>query len=214
MPRAVILDFGGVMIDPVMTRRGHDDPGISALELFFLREIRAVYHQTEASHELHLLETGRISEADFFAHLCDHAAAAGLPRVDPERVRGHVVRRDMVASAAMVDAVRELRAAGYRTALLTNNAREWRDARRAVMPLDELFDVVVDSSEVGMRKPQPQIYVHTCELLGVDPADCLFVDDLECNVEAAQALGMETLLCDDPVRVAGELLERLVPSSG
>ena len=166
MPRAVILDYGGVMIDPVMTRRGHDDPDIAALELFFLREIRAVYHHTEATHDLHLLETGRISEADFFAHLCERAAAAGLARVDPERVRDHVVRRERAAVAAMVDAVRELRAAGYRTALLTNNAREWGAYWRTVMPLDELFDAVVDSSEVGMRKPQPQIYLHTCELLG------------------------------------------------
>ena len=213
MPRAVILDLGGVMIEAVLTRRGHADPDLAALERFFLRELQAVYPSTEPGHDLHLLETGRISEAEFFAHLCDRAAAAGLPRVDPERVRDHVVRREIVASAAMVDAVRRLRDAGYRTALLTNNAREWGPGWRPVVPLDELFDVVVDSSEVGMRKPQPQIYLHTCEQLGVDPADCVFVDDLACNVEAATALGMEAVLCDDAIRVAAELLERLIPAT-
>jgi putative hydrolase of the HAD superfamily len=78
-----------------------------------------------------------------------------------------------------------------------------------VLPLDELFDVVVDSSEVGMRKPDPGIYLLTCRKLGVGPEECIFVDDLECNVVAAAALGMETILCDDPMRAAASVLERI-----
>jgi putative hydrolase of the HAD superfamily len=214
MPRAVILDFGGVMTEPFFTPRDHDDADLGALELFFLREVNRVYADVEVTHDLHLLETGRMSEADFFANLCDRAVEHGLARVEPQRARDYIVRRRLVACAAMVDAVRELRSAGYRTALLTNNAREWEQWWRPVVPLDELFDVVVDSSDVGLRKPGVDVYMHTCARLGVDPADCVFVDDLECNIDAARALGMEAILCDDPVRVAGELLARLVPQPG
>jgi putative hydrolase of the HAD superfamily len=116
----------------------------------------------------------------------------------------------LVACDEMVDAVRRVRAAGYRTALLTNNAREWGVRWRAVLPLDELFDVVVDSSEVGLRKPDPAIYRLTCASLGVRPEECLFVDDLECNVVAGRGLGMEAMLCSDGRTTAAEVLSRLI----
>jgi putative hydrolase of the HAD superfamily len=120
----------------------------------------------------------------------------------------------MVASEAMIDAVRRVRAAGHRTALLTNNAREWEATWRVLMPFDELFDVILDSSAVGLRKPDPAIYRLTCERLGLDPAECLFVDDLECNVAAARALGMEALLCSDGPATAVEVLRRMLDGGG
>ena len=78
-------------------------------------------------------------------------------------------------------------------ALLTNNVREWEPRWRAMLPeLDEIFEVVVDSAFVGMRKPEPEIYQLTLERLGggVEPADCVFVDDIELNCDAARELGM------------------------
>jgi putative hydrolase of the HAD superfamily len=120
----------------------------------------------------------------------------------------------MVASEVMVEAVRQVRAAGHRTALLTNNVREWELAWRALMPFDELFDVTVDSSAVGLRKPDPAIYRLTCERLGLDPAECLFVDDLECNVAAARALGMEALLCADGPATAAEVRRLMLNGGG
>jgi putative hydrolase of the HAD superfamily len=79
-----------------------------------------------------------------------------------------------------------------RAALLTNNVREWEPLWRAKLPeVDELFEVVVDSAFVGMRKPDPAIYALTLERLGgVAPERCVFVDDLDVNCEAARALGM------------------------
>ena len=92
----------------------------------------------------------------------------------------------------MIDFVRELRGRGVRAALLTNNVREWEPLWRAKLPeIDELFEVVVDSAFVGLRKPDPAIYELTLERLGgVSRRDCVFVDDLEVNCEAARALGM------------------------
>jgi putative hydrolase of the HAD superfamily len=87
--------------------------------------------------------------------------------------------------------MREIRREGYRMALLTNNVREWEHLWRAMLPVDEIFELVVDSGFVGLRKPDPAIYELTlARLSGVDAEDCLFVDDLPVNVDAALAIGM------------------------
>jgi len=136
--------------------------------------------------------------------------AAGNEPVDPREAQQAVFGRGMVACGAMADAVRQIRDAGYRTALLTNISREGEAIFSKLFPVDELFDVVVDSSKVGMRKPDPEIYRLTCSLLGVEPDRCLFIDDLLCNVEAADALGMQTIQCLDPVVVADQVVRRLL----
>jgi putative hydrolase of the HAD superfamily len=90
----------------------------------------------------------------------------------------------------MVETVRRVRAAGAKTAILTNNIAEGRDHWMGWLPVDELFDAVVDSSAVGMRKPNPAIYQHTLSLLdGASPDHAVFLDDYESNVRAAEALG-------------------------
>lgn len=211
--RAAILDFGGVMTEPVFRRTPDLPPDMLALAGFFLQELLEVYHLPTGSHDLHLLETGRLAEAEFMRRLCERFAAAGNPPVDPEHARQAIFGRGIVACGAMVDAVRQLRDAGVRTALLTNNVREWEPQWRPVVPVDELFEVVVDSSVVGLRKPDPEIYRLTCERLGVDPADCLFVDDAQCNVDAAAALGMQVVWCRDPVDAAGEVVTAVLGRS-
>lgn len=208
--RGAVFDFGGVMTQPPFRRPAEADALLTSLLAAFLHEAAEVYHLPTGDHDLHLLETGRLAEAEYFARLCERHAAAGNPRLDPVVARRMLVGRPLLACDAMVEAVRRVRAAGYRTGLVTNNAREWGETWRRVVPLDELFDVVLDSSEVGLRKPDPAIYRLACERLGVAPAECLFVDDLECNVAAAQRLGMEVLLCGDGTATAAEVLRRLV----
>jgi len=92
----------------------------------------------------------------------------------------------------MIALMRELGAGGRRMALLTNNIREWELLWRAKLPVDEIFELVVDSAFVGMRKPDPAIYELTVERLGdgIAAAECLFVDDVAVNIEAARELGM------------------------
>jgi len=95
--------------------------------------------------------------------------------------------------------VAALRAEGYRTALVTNNVREGAAAWRALIAVDDLFDVVVDSSAVGMRKPNPAIYLHTLDLLGgIAPERAVFLDDVEGNLVGARRAGLHTVLVEDP----------------
>ena len=93
----------------------------------------------------------------------------------------------------MVEAVLRLREI-IPTALLTNNVREWRSGWQSVLDVDALFDVVIDSSAEGTRKPEPRIYELTCERLSVDHSEIFFVDDIGQNLKAARALGWQTAL--------------------
>ena len=102
-------------------------------------------------------------------------------------------------------------ARGLRTAIVTNNIREYGDAWRARIAIDELFDLVVDSCEEGVRKPDPAIFHTTLERLGVsDPARAVFLDDFAGNIAAARALGMHGILVGpDPAPAVAELLTLL-----
>ena len=96
----------------------------------------------------------------------------------------------------LVDYVRRIRSSGLATGIITNNVVEFRDHWRAMLPVDELFDFVVDSSEVGMRKPNPAIFAKALEIGGLAPEQVLFLDDFEGNVLAASALNIHSILVD------------------
>ncbi|GAC1342907.1 MAG: hypothetical protein NVSMB29_15080 [Candidatus Dormibacteria bacterium] len=208
--RGAIFDFGGVMTQPIFRLNGDEDPVLLGLVGHFIREAEAVYGKTDVSHDLHLLEVGRLSEPDFFARLCERFAEAGGPRVDPVEAQRMIFGRPMVACAEMVDAVARVRAAGYRTAMLTNVARGSAHLWESLIDVEELFDVLVDSSVVGLRKPDPAIFRLTCERLELPPEDCLFVDDIPSNVAGAAQLGIEAILCRNPTEVAEEVILRLL----
>ena len=111
---------------------------------------------------------------------------------------------------AMYDLLRAARATGIRTCLLSNSwGADWYD--RTDFPA--LFDGVVISCEVGMRKPEPEIFRHAAELIGLPPAACVFVDDVEANIVAAQACGMTGVHHEDPV-VTTERVATLLGISG
>jgi epoxide hydrolase-like predicted phosphatase len=210
--KGAIFDLGGVMTEPLGRHREEIvDPVQLDLLRFFLNEFRDVYHLPTGAHDLHLLETGAISDEEFFDRMTARYVAAGGHDAVDARLAEHVVfGKGMVACAAMIDAVRQVKAAGYRTALLTNISRSGEALWRSLLPVEELFDVVVDSSQVRLRKPDPAIFALTCQRLGLAPQDCLFVDDLRCNVDAATELGMTTIQCDDPAVIADEVVELLL----
>jgi putative hydrolase of the HAD superfamily len=207
---AAIFDLGGVMTEPLFRDRHDIDPIYLNLVAFFLNDFRDHYHLPTGAHDLHLLETGKISDDEFFDRMCKRYAEAGNDPVDARVAQKIIFGRGMVASSAMADAVRQVKNAGYRTALLTNISRDGDAMWRSLIPVEELFDVVVDSSRVGLRKPDPRIYQLTCERLQVQPGRCLFVDDLACNVEAAAKLGMHVIQCLDPVSVADDVVRLLL----
>jgi putative hydrolase of the HAD superfamily len=187
MTRALISDFGGVLTTPLQAGflAYQEETGVSLEELG-----RAMAKATEehGDHPLFVLERGEISEVEFRDRIEPHLESG----FDLTRLRTLYFDR-IVPNRPMIEFVREVRRRGTRTALLTNNVREWEPLWRSKLPeIDELFEVVVDSAFVGLRKPDPAIYELTLERLGdgVRPADCVFVDDLDVNCEAARALGM------------------------
>jgi epoxide hydrolase-like predicted phosphatase len=104
----------------------------------------------------------------------------------------------------MLEAIRRIRERGLRVAALTNNwvTTEVRPERAA---LREMFHVFVESSAVGLRKPDPRIYQLTCRQLGVEPPQAVFLDDIGRNLKSARALGMTTIKVDDPDMALREL---------
>src|SRR2546430_9646359 len=105
----------------------------------------------------------------------------------------------------MIERMRELRERGYRMALLTNNVREWQPLWRTMLPVDEIFEVLVDSGFVGMRKPDAEIYELTLERLGLPAGACLFVDDTEVNCDAPRDLGMAAVHFPQTEQPLGEI---------
>lgn len=152
----------------------------------------------------HLLETGRIGLEEFHRRLVARAPGViGVP-VDGEFYGRFLSTLAVGVHWMVIHRVGELRAEGYRTAILTNNIREWADVWRSTIPM-ELFDVVVDSSEVGLRKPDPAIFRLTCERLGVAPEAAVFLDDSPRHVESARRLGLHAIVVADPVEALAEL---------
>jgi putative hydrolase of the HAD superfamily len=111
-----------------------------------------------------------------------------------------------VLSEPMQDLLRRVRQSGLKTAMLSNS---WGISAYPVDVLAELFDAVVISAEVGMRKPEERIFRHAASLLGLDPAECVFIDDIEANVRAAEALGMTGVLHTEPAATAAGLASLL-----
>ena len=194
--RAVISDFGGVLTSPLVECfvAYQRESGITPERLR-----HALARATEAAggvHPLHELERGRISEADFLRQV--ESALGGGVRLDGFReVYFHALRRN----EPMIELMRSLRRNGLRMALLTNNVREWEPHWRAKLPdINEIFEVIVDSAFVGMRKPEREIYELTVARLGdgVRTEECLFVDDLEVNCRAATDIGMRAVRYREP----------------
>ncbi|MDX1649201.1 MAG: HAD-IA family hydrolase, partial [Myxococcota bacterium] len=154
----------------------------------------------DTDHPWHRLERGEIPLAEAREAIIALGAAEGVD-TDPFHLFARMGRSGAGAREPLVARTRALREAGLRTALVTNNAREFREAwERLLPPLPELFDAVVDSSEVGARKPAAAIFEIALERVGgPPPGRVLFLDDFEGNVRAAQSLGMRALRVDaDP----------------
>jgi epoxide hydrolase-like predicted phosphatase len=193
---AVVFDFGGVF-----TRSPFDALHATCIEMgvdpdLALSVVFGPYDQ-DTDHPWHRVERGELSLGDYRTAVREEAERSGFT-MDPMEVLnalasggsdGGVIRVDMM------EVVTEVRASGRKTGLLTNNAAELRELWRPLMPLDELFDVVVDSSEVGMRKPSAAIFELTlAQLGGVAPAATAFLDDAPGNITGATAVGLHGIL--------------------
>lgn len=204
MTKAVLWDFGGVMLSSPFDafRRYEAEHGLP------IDFIRGVNTTNPHSNAWALLERDEITADQFDVLFADESSALG------HRVRGADVlsllageiRPEMVA---MLDRVKD---AGYKIACLTNNVlggdgeRVGDDARSvAVAAIMDRFDVIVESSRVGVRKPEPRFYEIACEMLGVRPDECVFLDDLGINLKPAAAMGMITIKVTSALQAIADL---------
>ncbi len=175
--KALVFDFGGVLTNPVW----------ESFAAFCMKEnldpetVRVLFREDpEALADLRRLETGAVTNEEF-----ERSFGARL-EVEPEGLIDRLFE-GMKPDEEMVEVVRAARAAGLKTGLLSNS---WNVDHYDRGQIEELFDAAVISAEVGMHKPQPEIYELTAEKLGVEPAECAFIDDLRENCEGAEAVGM------------------------
>jgi putative hydrolase of the HAD superfamily len=207
--KAVVSDFGGVVTQPLNDAFVRAHAGIN-VPLEALAKAMALVAERSPEPPLWTLERGQMTEPDFIAVI-----EGGLSEVldRPVSLDGYGAR--LMASLepnepllAHYRALRDER--GVRLAILTNNVREWHDAWRTRLKVDELFELVVDSAFEGTRKPEPEIYALTLSRLGLAAGDCAFVDDVEVNVDAAREAGMHAIHFRDTAQVIAELDALLV----
>jgi putative hydrolase of the HAD superfamily len=219
--RGIVTDWGGVLTSPILTtvRSWIEADGIDWVSYRdTMRSWVAQAYDSGAEDEpgnepenkhspnpIHALERGECSGAQF-----EQILAARLLRVDGAAVAAEGLLRRMFAASlpvpAMYDTIRTLRAAGFSTALLSNS---WGCDEYPRADFPGLFDTVVLSGEVGMRKPEKEIFLHAAETLGLAPSECIFIDDMEANVAAAQACGMTGVLHTETAGTAKALQDLL-----
>lgn len=204
---AVISDFGGVLTTPLVQSfmAFQDRTGISTETLG-----KAMQAATEAGGEnpLFQMERGEISEEDFLAQLTDSLEPLLGHRPEMHRFK-EIYFEALNPNPPMIELMRELKAAGYRMAMLTNNVKEWEPLWRSMLPVDEIFETVVDSAFVGCRKPESKIYAMTLERIDMPAEACLFVDDVKVNCEGAERAGIAAVHFQDNEQAMAEIRDLL-----
>jgi epoxide hydrolase-like predicted phosphatase len=205
--QAVLFDFGGVFTVSPFTaaQQAADELGLDmelALELCF-----GPYHE-DTDHPWHRLERGEIPLESARTALIERAAARGV-EMDPFTMLARLARPDHQRDAVVARA-KAIRAAGIRTALVTNNIAEFGDAWKGMVPVDELFEAIVDSCHAGVRKPNPAIFELALDALGVGAEHAAFLDDHPANVAAAEQLGMRGIVVGHDRLAAFDELDALL----
>ena len=224
---AVIFDYGGVLSTPPFVglsefERQHGYERGSLLRLIFgdgpptgaqrdtiaagdsTAAAWAVYDGDGGTSDWHLLETGRMTLAEFSDRLAARSEAHLGTAIDAGFYGRFLESLRVGVYWPVVHRVRRLREEGYRTAILTNNVAEWAEVWQASIPV-ELFDVIIDSSAVGLRKPDEAIFHLTCERLKVAPEAAVFLDDSPGHVAAARQAGLAGIVVTGPEQALADL---------
>ncbi len=206
---AVIFDFGGVFTEsPYAALEAFGaELGLSGTEI---RELVLGRPEEDGDHPWHRLERGEISLAQAREEILHLGRKLHGAEVDIYRFFERMPR-DAGLRHALVEHVHRLKLEGYRTAIVTNNIREFADGWRSLLPVSDLFDVIVDSSLEGVRKPNPAIFRLALHRMGAPPpARTVFLDDFEANLVAARSLGLHTILVEGDIARAIAALDALL----
>lgn len=185
--RAIVSDFGGVLTTPLAEAFAHwqDTSGIPLEALGKALQSSA---EQRGENPLFALERGEMSEREFL-EILSVELEAHLGRPVEMHVFSSIYFDKLEPNPQMIEALRGWQDRGLRLALCTNNVQEWEPIWRPMLPVDELFELVVDSGFVGTRKPERRIYDLVLEGLELPAQECVFIDDLEHNITAANELG-------------------------
>ncbi|HMU26774.1 MAG TPA: HAD family phosphatase [Solirubrobacterales bacterium] len=205
--KMVISDFGGGLTTPLVEAFASVQDRVGIPPKTFGEALRAL-NEREGTNPLFELECGRITEKEFQVQLADGLEPLLGHRPEIEDF-GLLLFEALDPNPGMIDLIREVRRDGIRTSLLTNNVKEWEVKWRSMMPIDELFETVVDSAFVGCRKPDPRIYNLTLERVGLDPEECIFIDDMKINIDAANELGLHGVHFRETAQVRAEVHDLL-----
>jgi len=192
--KAVIFDFGGVFTDSPFHAFSAYAQKIGASD----EQVTAIVfggYSVDSDHPWHQVERGEITLEKAREDIMALGLEQGL-KVDIWDVFMAMAENGGGLRNELVDYVPRIRASGLATGIITNNVVEFRDHWRSMLPVDELFDFVVDSSEVGLRKPNPAIFAKALEIGGFSPEQVLFLDDYQGNIVAAEALNIRSILVD------------------
>lgn len=201
--RAVWCDFGGVLTPPIADTFVEFCARVDLPVEPVLEAMQAVADELGVPL-LAPLDLALLTEAEWGRRVADHVAASSGVRHDFTRFSEEWFR-DRPTNQGMVDYLRELRGRGYLVGMLTNNVREWAPHWRAMLPVEEIFDDVVNSCEVGVRKPDAAIFELAERRFGLDPDECVLIDDLEENGVGARARGWQAVTFRDNGSVREEL---------
>jgi putative hydrolase of the HAD superfamily len=201
---AIVSDFGGVLTTPLMGSflALQDAHGVGPED--FGKAMAAAAEAGDGENPLFKLERGDITEPEFLEILRNGFEAAVGRRPELHRFR-EIFFAALDPNEPMIELMRELKGSGLRMAMLTNNVQEWEPLWRTMLPVDEIFELVVDSGYVGCRKPERQIYEITLERLRLPASACLFVDDMEVNCEAARELGFTAVQYREPEQAVADV---------
>jgi len=201
--KAVLFDFGGVFTESPFEAAKAFASSIGVDPALMLDTVFGPY-DLDSDHPWHRLERGEILLGNARQEILELGESRGF-EADLFRVLSALGSKSG-PRVEFLQRARALRERGIASAIVTNNVLEFRDAWRSMIPIDELFDLVVDSCEVGYRKPDPRIFRKALEMLGdVDPANVLYLDDYEGNVKAARALGVHGIVvAPDPTEALAE----------
>jgi putative hydrolase of the HAD superfamily len=201
--KAVVCDFGGVLTTPLIQSfmAFQDQTGITTETLG-----KAMQAASEANGEnpLFEMERGEITEVAFLEVLTDSLEPLLGHRPEMHRFK-EIYFEALEPNPEMIELMRDLKAEGFQMAMLTNNVREWEPYWRSMLPVNEIFETVVDSGFVGCRKPESKIYELTLARIGRSAGDCLFVDDVLVNIEGARKAGLSAVHFQDNQQAIPEI---------
>lgn len=206
--KVVFFDFGGVFTVSPFSAIGDMAEARGARPEQLMHIVFGDYGE-DGDHPWHRLERGELSLEDTRLAIQDIGRSQHGLEIDLYELFA-AMPRDGGLRHELVERVSKIRDAGLQTAIITNNVKEFAEGWRSLLPVDELFDRVFDSCELGIRKPNAEIYRHALDAMQVRPEQALFLDDFQANVDSARALGIDCIWVREPLEECWRELDQRV----